>query len=113
MNVYKKSDIPDHLHYKNHRLIHDILVYSKGTVMIGQDGDDPQTYLPEAPRGPGIGIQGQGKHGWDDTSQGYEEEGDFTDMRGVFVANGPAFKEGVRLPWIKLVDEYQVYSCIF
>ncbi len=30
------------------------------------------------------------------------------DMRGIFFANGPSFKSNHTVPWIKLVDEYQV-----
>ncbi len=56
--------------------------------------------------------EGQGgKHGFDDTSpevDGYEE-GPEPDMRGIFFANGPGFKPGFVNPWIKLVDEYQVF----
>ncbi len=30
-------------------------------------------------------------------------------MRGIFIASGPAFKSGVIVDWIKLVDEYQIF----
>ena len=50
-------------------------------------------------------------HGYDDTSpdpNGYEE-GACPDMRAVFFARGPGFRnDGHRADWIKLVDEYQV-----
>ena len=76
--------------------------------------------------------EGGGHHGWDDTSpdpDGYEEGEEFyiftrtnchvdlrtvlirtamPDMRGIFFVNGPRFKENHTVPWIKLVDEYQV-----
>ena len=54
---------------------------------------------------------GGGLHGYDDTSPdgSYDEEGPNPDMRGIFFANGPSFRsDGAILPWIKLVDEYQV-----
>ncbi len=35
--------------------------------------------------------------------------GIYPDMRGIFVASGPAFKSGVIVDWIKLVDEYQIF----
>ena len=34
VEVYKKEDIPEVLHYRNHRLILDILLFSKGTTSI-------------------------------------------------------------------------------
>ncbi len=34
INVYTKAETPEHLHYKNHRNILDILLYSNGTEMI-------------------------------------------------------------------------------
>ncbi len=52
-----------------------------------------------------------GNHGWDDTSPNPNsyEEGAFPDMRAVFFARGPAFRnDGHQADWIKLVDEYQV-----
>ncbi len=30
-------------------------------------------------------------------------------MRGIFLAKGPSFKQGFVNPWIKMVDEYQVF----
>ncbi len=30
-------------------------------------------------------------------------------MRAIFFAKGPSFKAGYVNPWIKLVDEYQVF----
>ncbi len=39
---------------------------------------------------------------------GYDTEGDFPDVRGIFMAIGPDFKQNYTQQWIKLVDEYQV-----
>jgi len=55
--------------------------------------------------------EGGGHHGWDDTgsqAKGYSEGGQ-PDMRAIFFANGPSFKAGHINPWIKLIDEYQVF----
>ena len=69
---------------------------------------DPNTsdnFIPPKPSG-SIGV-----HGFDDVCQGEEYcEGGFPDMRGIFVASGPKFKSGNHVvPWIKLVDEYQIF----
>ena len=49
-----------------------------------------------------------GQHGYEDMTEGYAEEGDFPDVRAIFMAMGPAFKANYSQDWIKLVDEYQV-----
>ena len=41
-------------------------------------------------------------------TDGYENEGNFPDVRTIFMAIGPAFKANHNHTWIKLVDEYQV-----
>ncbi len=33
-------------------------------------------------------------------------------MGAIFFANGPAFKAGYTNPWIKMVDEYQIFTTI-
>ena len=49
-----------------------------------------------------------GTHGYEDITDGYETEGNFPDVRTIFLAIGPAFKSNYSNPWIKLVDEYQI-----
>ena len=49
-----------------------------------------------------------GQHGYEDMTEGYENEGNFPDVRAIFMAIGPAFKVNHNHTWIKLVDEYQV-----
>ena len=105
---YKKDQIPDHLHYKNSDHIYDIIVISVGSEynLVAPDADNAQNYIPPNKAGsPGV-------HGFNDVcqSEGYDCEGDFPDMRGIFVASGPKFQSGNKIvPWIKLVDEYQVF----
>jgi hypothetical protein len=41
-------------------------------------------------------------------TEDYENEGNFPDVRTIFMAIGPAFKANHNHTWIKLVDEYQV-----
>ena len=49
-----------------------------------------------------------GQHGYEDMTEDYENEGNFPDVRTIFMAIGPAFKANHNHTWIKLVDEYQV-----
>lgn len=111
MDVYKKNNTPAYLGYKDHKLILDILVVSKGPVKIGQDNANADLYLPETKRSEDEATQQKGgSHGFNDKSDGYESEGSYPDVRGIFMAIGPAFKQGYNQSWIKLVDEYQVFT---
>ena len=49
-----------------------------------------------------------GQHGYEDMTEDYENEGNFPDVRTIFMAIGPAFKANHNHTWIKLVDEYQI-----
>ena len=67
------------------------------------DPGNPNLYLP-----PARATDSPGQHGYEDMTEGYDEEGDFPDVRTIFMAMGPAFKANYSQDWIKLVDEYQV-----
>ena len=67
------------------------------------DPDNSNLYLP-----PARSNDSSGQHGYEDMTEGYAEEGDFPDVRAIFMAMGPAFKANYSQDWIKLVDEYQV-----
>jgi hypothetical protein len=67
------------------------------------DPDNANLYLPLA-----LGTDSPGQHGYEDMTEGYDKQGDFPDVRAIFMAMGPAFKANYRQKWIKLVDEYQV-----
>ncbi len=112
MDAYKTENVPEHLYYNKHELIHDVVMVSKGAQMVSQDGRNPNTYLPEAtPDSNGVKDKNVGNHGWSDNTPNrvYDRLGNFNDMRGVFMAQGPAFKGTGTVPWIKLVDEYNVF----
>jgi len=86
ITVYKAADIPDRFHLKRNPRVCDILaVASPGHTI-------------EASRS---NITYRGIHGYDN---------DFPDMRSVFFAKGPAFRQNYTLPAIKITDIYQVYS---
>ncbi len=90
---------------------------------------NPSLSFPDEDEEPvSITTEGNG-HGWDDTSpqkgdyiegksirlkltsvsKNTSSAGIYPDMRGIFIASGPAFKSGVIVDWIKLVDEYQIF----
>jgi hypothetical protein len=104
MDVYKKEDIPNYLHF-NHSDILDILLVSRGNVLSGPDEEFADLYLPPTVTDSEI----KGSHGYNDISDGYSTEGDFPDMRTIFMAVGPDFKANHTHQWIKLVDEYQIF----
>lgn len=108
--VYKREDIPEWYRVKNAKYIQDILIDSKhNNVTLGADNDYPDLYFPPANGNETEEAQSQGgDHGYRDITANYTMEGDFPDMRAIFMAIGPAFKNGYANPWIKLVDEYQV-----
>jgi hypothetical protein len=108
---YKKEDIPDYLHFRDHPDILDILLVSRGNVTTGQDDDIGDLYLPPAKTDNGTEDSHNvgGAHGYNDISDGYSTEGVFPDMRTIFMAVGPDFKANHTHQWIKLVDEYQIF----
>ncbi len=56
VDVYKKEDIPEHLHYQDNSLILDILVVSKEGTIIGQDYGSSDKFIPPAEPGDGGNI---------------------------------------------------------
>ena len=78
-------------------------------VTLGLDNDYAHLYLPpymgdDSDEAQSVG----GSHGFEDITEDYGTEGNFPDMRTIFMAIGPAFKTNYQNKWIKLVDEYQV-----
>ncbi|XP_021967716.1 glycerophosphocholine cholinephosphodiesterase ENPP6 [Folsomia candida] len=96
-DVYRRDEIPDEYHFKNHRLVQEILLvaqpnfYLQGLQSSQQVPRSP-TYVPFRPQ--------RGTHGYTN----------MTDMRTIFFARGPDFKKGIVHPPIHLVDEYQLFA---
>ena len=113
MEAYTKENMPTYLQYKNHKYIHDVIILSKGTELVSQDANNGDSYVPEAtPTSNGVKDKNLGNHGWNDNTPNgnYDSKGNMNDMRGIFMARGPSFRsDGAVVPWIKLVDEYQIF----
>lgn len=87
--AWQKEDIPEHLHYGDSPRFPGILVVADTTWSIGTRSN-PQGYTG-------------GAHGYDQH---------FTQMRTIFYAEGPAFKEGYTAPAFPNVDVYHIISHI-
>lgn len=91
MSVYKKEDLPERWHYKNHKRVAPIVVVADiGWYILTPNGQHINHYLD----GPAKGY-----HGYDNAE---------ADMRGIFLAAGPAFKTNFKTGPIRAVDIYQV-----
>ena len=88
LKVYKRENLPPRLHLAGHRRTPPIIaVPSAGwTVSTRRTDQRPQRFSG-------------GAHGYDNIER---------DMRGVFIAGGPAFRTGVRIDSLRAVDVYNV-----
>jgi len=114
IDVYKKDDIPVRYRLKNHDRIPPILVTArKGYYIEGVEGTDKQV-PPEDPSkdadDDNDGVDDNdpdnfnGTHGYDPIN--------VEDMRGIFYAYGPAFKDGYTGKPVSIVDIYNVMTNI-
>lgn len=93
VTVYKKEDIPEEMHVKEATYMHQILIVADlGTFVLASrrpemlpQRDDSYTY--------------HGAHGYSPEEM---------KMKAIFFAKGPAFKSGVTIDPINIVDVYQV-----
>ncbi|CAG7821731.1 unnamed protein product [Allacma fusca] len=96
VDVYKKADIPENLHYKNNRIVLDILLVSRvGYIVVGLQSAK-QIPRPHPQQSYRIGV-----HGYTPA---------LSDIRAIFYARGPAFKKNEVFPPINMVDIYQLYT---
>jgi predicted AlkP superfamily pyrophosphatase or phosphodiesterase len=75
MQVYRKAEIPERYHYRDHRRIAPILCVANDTWYISS-----RQYIERNKEG-----FNRGNHGFDNQTPG---------MRAIFIARGPAFKSG-------------------
>lgn len=76
VDVYRKKDIPDKFHYKESRLVHDLLLVARpGYFIVGLNSDKQIPYDSKA----STEQPYRGSHGY------YN----ITDMRTIFFARGP------------------------
>ena len=91
LSVYKKEKTPEHLHYRNHRRITPIIgIADEGWSISTRDYYNNQ---PEAYTG--------GTHGYDPV---------FLSMHGLFLAYGPAFKDGLIVPSFQNIHIYELIA---
>ncbi|TTG17232.1 Ectonucleotide pyrophosphatase/phosphodiesterase family member 6 [Bagarius yarrelli] len=96
MKVYLTEEIPGRYHYRRGKFVSPLtLVADPGWFIV-----ENKAKLPYWKNGTG---EPQGwQHGW----HGYDNE--FLDMRGFFLAQGPAFKKNFRAGPIRSVDVYNL-----
>lgn len=91
ISVYRKRRIPRRFHYRDHRSIGDLLVLAdEGWLVLGED------QLPGE-------ITSRGAHGYDN---------DLPSMRAIFLADGPAFREGYSTGVIENIHLYPLIAHI-
>jgi len=96
VTAYKKAEIPDAYHYKDSPYIHDIVLTSDvGTWFTSSN--DTAISLPERD----FNYTYMGGHGY---------RPDVENMRSIFFARGPAFKENYTISPINIVDIYHVLT---
>ena len=93
LKVYKKDEIPERYHYKNHYRIKDVLLIAdEGWFILSKKyfGVDELNLKF---------LQG-GAHGYDN---------ELRSMHAIFLADGPAFKDGYSRP---ILENIHIYSLI-
>jgi len=90
-NVYKKEDLPERYHLKNHRRVEDI-------IMIADLG---YTILDEEYQSDFIESLPRATHGYDNNEKA---------MQAFFIAHGPAFKEGERVGTFQNIHIYELIN---
>lgn len=108
VQVYMKEDIPEHLHWKSDSNTPPILVLAtNGTVILRAPSNLQRPGKVSSWQGDLAGLRERTKQG----ISGYDPEE--RDMRGVFMARGPAFvSTPVAQPPIEVVDLYNMFCFI-
>lgn len=82
MTIYKKEDIPERWHYKNHRRIMPLIAVADPGYLIAREYGTDNAF---------------GQHGYDNS---------LLSMRPIFFARGPAFKENYQTDVFELINIY-------
>lgn len=94
MSVYKKDEIPERYHYKNHYRVKDVLlVADKGWFILAKKYHGVDKLSLKF-------LQG-GTHGYDN---------ELRSMHALFVADGPAFKDGYEMPVLENIHIYPLIA---
>ncbi|KAK6060412.1 hypothetical protein COOONC_01926 [Cooperia oncophora] len=92
VKAYKLSEIPERLHWANSRFMSGVVLLTKpGTSIITRE-------LSSVPSATDQSREAKQTGGWDP---------DATQMRGIFMARGPAFKVNEKVGPVDIVDIYQ------
>jgi predicted AlkP superfamily pyrophosphatase or phosphodiesterase len=94
LRVYRKAETPAHWHYRDHPRIPPI-------VGVVDDGWQIMRGATLADLIAGTTTGGRGQHGYDPRAMS---------MRGIFVAAGPAFRQGVTVPAFENVHIYNMLA---
>lgn len=89
--VYKKEELPERYHLKEHRRVSDILLVAElgYTVLQSEDRDQFINSLPAA------------THGYDNAEEA---------MQALFIARGPAFREGAEVGSFQNIHVYELMN---
>ena len=94
ISVYKKEDIPERYHYKNHYRIKDVLlVADEGWFILDKKYHGADIFKLKF-------LQG-GTHGYDN---------ELRSMHAIFLADGPAFKDGYSRPTLENIHIYPLIA---
>jgi hypothetical protein len=91
MNVYKKGEAPERLHYRNHRRIQPITLVADEHWSITTRKNDVNDDHEKGATG--------GAHGYEQT---------YASMHGIFVGHGPGFKPGFKGPGFSNIHLYEM-----
>uniref|UniRef100_G3Q7N5 glycerophosphocholine cholinephosphodiesterase n=1 Tax=Gasterosteus aculeatus aculeatus TaxID=481459 RepID=G3Q7N5_GASAC len=96
MRVYTRQEIPERFHFKGGRFVSPLTLVA-----------DPGWFITEnKAKLPYWGNDSGEPSAWQNGWHGYDNE--FLDMRGIFLATGPDFKQNFRAAPIRVVDIYNV-----
>ncbi len=93
VSVYRKGELPEHLHYNSHRRIPDLIAIAD----LGWSISTRPYYERDPQRFTG------GTHGYDPEAR---------DMHGLFVAHGPAFRQGLTVGPFQNIHLYNLMASI-
>lgn len=90
VDVYRRAELPAHLHYRDNPRIGDLVLVPKKPLIIEvvPPGDKDSKVIPAL----------KGMHGYDPEK--------YRDMRGILIGTGPAFRAGYTAPPAQTVDVF-------
>lgn len=96
VKIFRRDEVPSHLHYRDNRRIGDLVVLPKGAYQTGVVASDA------APRREG--MRNKGVHGLDPEQ--------FPEMRGILIGSGPAFRSGAVTAPARNIDVFYLFCAV-